>query len=73
VRFVPDDAAVVDGALLAGRSVVEHAPDSPVRQAVADLASALLPWTVSTTVRRERKRRGRRRGSAGRSSRALGA
>ncbi len=46
VRFVPDDPAALDGALLAGRSLVEHAPDSPVRDAVADLATALLPWTV---------------------------
>ena len=32
VRFVPDDPGALDGALLAGRSLVEHAPDSPVRR-----------------------------------------
>ncbi|MEW1953965.1 hypothetical protein [Terrabacter sp. NPDC080008] len=64
VRFVPDDPATLDGALLAGRSVVEHAPDSPVRRAVADLATGLLPWTASgeRRQRRERRRRGSRLG-----------
>jgi len=61
VRFVPDDPAALDGALLAGRSLVEHAPDSPVIDAVADLATALLPWTVPAGQRRDRReRRGRR-------------
>ena len=73
VRFVPDDAAAVDAALLAGRSIVEHAPDSPVRHAVADLATGLLPWTVAPTERGERRERGRRRGHGRRSSSAVGA
>lgn len=68
VRFVPDEARVVDDALLAGRSVVEHAPDSAVRHAVAELATALLPWTASgrgaasgrAGNRGDRGRRGRR-------------
>ncbi len=61
VRFVPDDPGALDGALLAGRSLVEHAPDSPVIDAVADLATALLPWTVPAGQRRDRReRRGRR-------------
>ena len=46
VRFVPDDPSTLDGALLAGRSLVEHAPESSVRAAVADLATAVVPWTV---------------------------
>lgn len=73
VRFVPDDATAVDAALLAGRSVVEHAPDSPVRRAVADLATGLLPWTVAPPEPRERRRRGRRRDHGRRSSSAVGA
>ncbi|CAN7288007.1 hypothetical protein LJR027_001293 [Terrabacter sp. LjRoot27] len=76
VRFVPDDAAGVDAALLAGRSVVEHAPDSPVRHAVADLATGLLPWTAPTAERRERRERrerGRRRGRRGPGRRASSA
>lgn len=68
VRFVPDDPATLDGALLAGRSLVEHAPESSVRAAVADLATAVLPWTVPPGQRRDRRdrRRGRslRRGSS---------
>ncbi len=59
VRFVPDDAPALDGALLAGRSLVEHAPDSSVRRAVADLATSLLPWTAPPDGRDRRGRRGR--------------
>ena len=43
VRFVPDDPAAVDAAVLAGRSLVEQAPESPARSAIADLASAVAP------------------------------
>ncbi|GAA2034793.1 hypothetical protein GCM10009740_26820 [Terrabacter terrae] len=68
VRFVPDDPATLDAALLAGRSLVEHAPESPVHRAVADLATGLLPWTAPADrrQRREQRRRGprRRRSSA---------
>jgi len=64
VRFVPDDPETADAAMLAGRSVVEHAPDSPLRHAVADLASHVAPWTAPT------QRAGRRRsGRSGRSGR----
>ena len=52
VRFVPDDPAAVDAALLAGRSVVEQAPDSAVRAAIGDLGSIVAPWTAPTTRRR---------------------
>ncbi len=55
VRFVPDDPATVDAAVLAGHSVVEHAPDSAVSRAVADLATALAPWTRSRQVQRHRR------------------
>ena len=57
VRFVPDDPTALDGALLAGRSLVEHAPESPVRRAVADLATALVPWSAPVVARRERRSR----------------
>ncbi len=69
VRFVPDDPGALDSALLAGRSLVEHAPDSPVRRAVADLASAVLPWTLPDGDRRLHKdRRARRRRVLGRTA-----
>ena len=55
VRFVPDDPATVDAAVLAGRSVVEFAPDSAVSRAVADLATALAPWTRSRQAQRSRR------------------
>ena len=63
VRFVPDDPETADGAMLAGRSVVEHAPDSPLRHAVADLATHVAPWTAPRQRaggRRRRSGRGRR-------------
>ncbi len=41
VVVVPDDPASLDAALLAGRALAEHAPGSPVRVAVADLARSL--------------------------------
>ncbi len=59
VRFVPDDAAGVDAALLAGRSVVEQAPESPVRHAIADLATAVAPWTGPAPRRSRHARTGR--------------
>jgi MinD-like ATPase involved in chromosome partitioning or flagellar assembly len=55
VRFVPDDPAALDAAGLAGRSLVEQAPESPVRAAIADLASVVAPWTAPRALhRRER-------------------
>ncbi|HEX5534899.1 MAG TPA: hypothetical protein VFX33_14260, partial [Actinomycetales bacterium] len=40
--LVPDDRAACDAALLAGRSLTEHAPSSPARRVLADLASGLV-------------------------------
>jgi MinD-like ATPase involved in chromosome partitioning or flagellar assembly len=57
LHFVPDDAATVDAALLAGRSVVEHAPDSPLRAAFAELATAVAPWTQTRVTGRQRRPR----------------
>jgi MinD-like ATPase involved in chromosome partitioning or flagellar assembly len=54
IRFVPDDADVVDAAMLAGRSVVEDAPDSTLRASYAELVTAVAPWTVSRTNSRRR-------------------
>lgn len=41
VLLVPDDRDALDGAVLAGRSLIEHAPDSPARIALAELATAV--------------------------------
>ena len=56
VRFVPDDPRVVDAAVLAGRTVVEHAADSALRRSVADLATHLAPWTAPAFSGRVRRR-----------------
>jgi MinD-like ATPase involved in chromosome partitioning or flagellar assembly len=55
VRFVPDDPLTVDAAVLAGRSLVEQAPESPVRSAIADLASVVAPWTTPGVSRRRER------------------
>jgi MinD-like ATPase involved in chromosome partitioning or flagellar assembly len=73
LRFVPDDPDTVDGAVLAGRSIVEHAPGSRIRTAVGDLATAIAPWTSPAEPPRSRgrpawarrSRNGRRRGIHG--------
>lgn len=38
LHVLPDDRATLDAALLAGRTLAEHAPLTPVRRAVAELA-----------------------------------
>ena len=55
LHFLPDDAATVDAAVLAGRSVVEHAPTSAVGAAFADLATAVVPWTRTRVTGRQRR------------------
>lgn len=66
VHFVPDDPAAVDAAVLAGRSVVEHAPDSAFRGSVGALVSAIAPDTVRRSAHRPAWRsRGRVRAVAG--------
>ncbi|HWS58523.1 MAG TPA: hypothetical protein VN257_08290, partial [Actinotalea sp.] len=42
VHVVPQDTLACDGALLAARTLQEHAPTSPVRRSVADLAAQLV-------------------------------
>ena len=71
LHFVPDDAATVDAALLAGRSVVEHAPDSasgPRSQSLAT-AVALDPdasdESPARRLRRARPAEGRLRADQG--------
>ncbi|MGP7959907.1 AAA family ATPase [Sanguibacter sp. A247] len=41
-HIVPDDAAALDAALLAGGTLAEHAPGSPVRRVYVTLAEELL-------------------------------
>jgi MinD-like ATPase involved in chromosome partitioning or flagellar assembly len=45
--LVPDDRPALDAALLAGRTLVECAPTSPARSALADLARALPAPSMS--------------------------
>ncbi|WP_349828681.1 AAA family ATPase [Brevibacterium litoralis] len=60
--LLPADTEACDRALLAGRTVVEHVPDSPLAAAIAALAEALpeVPARVTRTRRTDR-RGGRRR------------
>lgn len=63
VHLLPEDREAVDAALLAGRTVVEDAPESRLRRAITELASLLLPDSGGGRAgsRAERSRRGRRR------------
>lgn len=58
LTIIPDDRDACDAAMLAGRSLVEHAPSSPARQAVTELARQLFPDRVAPPrARRNRFRR----------------
>ena len=57
LHFVPDDAATMDAALLAGRSVAELARDSALGAAFAELATAVAPWTRTRVTGRQRRLR----------------
>lgn len=58
LTIIPDDRDACDAAMLAGRSLVEHAPSSPARQAVTELARRLFPDRVAPPrARRNRFRR----------------
>lgn len=59
VTVIPDDRDACDAAMLAGRTLVEHAPTSEVRVAVAQLAREILPGRLGVDSSR-RRRRGRR-------------
>ncbi|TWE12165.1 AAA family ATPase [Rudaeicoccus suwonensis] len=52
VTLVSDDRAACDGALLAGRTLAEHAANSPARQQIQALASVLAEVPVPTSRRR---------------------
>lgn len=61
VTFLPDDPAAVDAALLAGQTLRECAPDSPLRRAIADLALSFTGAPASVrppSSRRSLLRRG---------------
>ena len=53
-RFIPDDPASLDGALLAGQSLAEAAPDSGVRKALVALAAEACGLPVPPTGRRRK-------------------
>lgn len=56
VHLVPLDTAGVDGALAAGRTLVEAAPSSPARLALVELAAGLVGAPTAARKRRLRRR-----------------
>ncbi|WP_142058568.1 P-loop NTPase [Pseudarthrobacter sp. B4EP4b] len=48
--FLPHDAAAADSALLGGSLLLEVAPDSPLRRAIAELVCAPVQQTTKTSV-----------------------
>jgi Flp pilus assembly CpaE family ATPase len=75
-RFIPDDPATMDAALLAGQSLAEAAPHSALRQSLVTLASELSGVPASHVANRRRRglprsglrRRGLRGTGSGRES-----
>lgn len=57
VTVVPDDRDSCDAAMLAGRSLVEHAPTSRARVAIGELARRLLPDRMPRPASRRSRRR----------------
>ena len=57
MHFLPEDRAAVDKALVAGRTLVEAAPDSPLARAIAGLVSELVPGHPVPAGRRRIPRR----------------
>ncbi|XVX19277.1 AAA family ATPase [Actinomycetota bacterium] len=55
--FLPYDLEAADGALLAGRTLVEHAPTSSLREALTALAARLDAYPASAAVPQGRRRR----------------
>jgi Flp pilus assembly CpaE family ATPase len=53
-RFIPDDPATLDGALLAGQSLAEAAPDSEVRKTLVLLAREICGEPAGHTGRRRK-------------------
>lgn len=56
LTFLPDDQAAVDAAVLAGRTLAESAPDSPLRRAIAALAADLAGVAAPTAATGRRRR-----------------
>ncbi|SFB77106.1 MinD-like ATPase involved in chromosome partitioning or flagellar assembly [Nocardioides terrae] len=56
VRFLPDDRATVDEAAVAGRSLLDTAPDTALARAVAGLVDELAPPVVGRRADRTRRR-----------------
>jgi Flp pilus assembly CpaE family ATPase len=54
LRFIPDDPASLDGAILAGQSLAEAAPDSDVRKTLVALASEICGVSAPHTGRRRK-------------------
>jgi len=59
VTFMPDDRTSCDRAIAAGSTLLEVAPDSPARLALADLAAELAGRVPAQRRRRARRRRWR--------------
>ena len=58
VALVPDDRDACDAAMLAGRTLTEHAPGSRARTAIAEAARTVLPQlSAAATTRRALRRR----------------
>jgi MinD-like ATPase involved in chromosome partitioning or flagellar assembly len=56
VHFLPDDRAGLDRAAVAGRSLVEAVPESPLARAVAGLVDEFAPPLVGRRADRSRRR-----------------
>jgi len=61
LHYLPDDVATVDKALVAGRTLVETAPEGALPRAVVPLVDALVGAIPEGQVRRRRAGRARRR------------
>ncbi len=55
LSFVPFDPATLDAAMLAGRSLIEQAPNTAVRGAIRALAEACLPAAADSRAGRRRR------------------
>ena len=64
LHFLPEDRSAVDRALVAGRSLAEEAPESPLGRAVAGLVTELVPGLGAATAGRRRLARRRTAGRA---------
>jgi MinD-like ATPase involved in chromosome partitioning or flagellar assembly len=56
IRFLPDDSATVDRAAVAGRSLIEEAPDAALTRALAALVDEIAPAVAGRRADRSRRR-----------------